>query len=148
MAHRVFRLSIAPERAPEVRRVFDFDGRSTLHDVHAVIQREFHLDDDHLYAFYLSGRYFDASSEHSLSSDSAHDSKRSVLFRLRLNVGQQLAVEGDCVATTHNEVRPSAMELDKDVAKVVEELNHPRFRGTKRTPTLWVGAQLAPIARG
>jgi len=91
MAYRVFRLSISPERTPEVRRVIDFDGRATLHDVHNAIQRELDLDDDHLYAFYLSGRYFDRSSEHSPSSDPRHDSQRSVLFRLRLNVGQRLA---------------------------------------------------------
>jgi tetratricopeptide (TPR) repeat protein len=91
VAHRVFRLSIRPERAPEVRRVIDFDGRSNLHDVHHTIQRELDLGDDHLYAFYLSGRYFDRSSEHSLSQDSRFDSQRSVLFRLGLKAGQQLA---------------------------------------------------------
>lgn len=90
MVHRVFRLSISPERAPEVRRVVDFDGRSTLHDVHDIIQRELDLDDDHLYAFYLSGRYFDPSSEHGPRAG-RHDSRRSVLFRLGLNVGQELA---------------------------------------------------------
>ena len=88
MVHRVFRLSISPERAPEVRRVIDFDGRCTLHDVHEAIQRELELDEDHLYAFYLSGRYFDRSSEHSLSYDSRYDSQRSLLFRLKLKPGQ------------------------------------------------------------
>jgi uncharacterized protein YchJ len=91
MVHRVFRLSISPERAPEVRRVVDFNGRSTLHDVHNVIQDLLELDNDHPYAFYLSGRYFDRRSEHSLDSDSAHDSQRSVLFRLGLEAGQQFA---------------------------------------------------------
>jgi hypothetical protein len=90
MVHRIFRLSISPERAPEVRRVVDFDGRSTLHDVHNVIQHEMELDDDHLYAFYVSGRYFDRASEHSLDPYSPHDSRR-VLFRLGLKAGQQLA---------------------------------------------------------
>ena len=89
MVHRVFRLSISPERAPEVRRVVDFDGRSTLHDVHNVIQHELDLDNDHLYAFYLSGRYFDPSSEHSLSQGARHDAQRSVLFRLGLEAGQR-----------------------------------------------------------
>jgi len=74
-----------------VRRVVDFDGRSTLHDVHVVIQRELHLDNDHLYAFYLSGRYFDRASEHSLDQDSRHDSGRLPLFRLGLNAGQKFA---------------------------------------------------------
>jgi hypothetical protein len=91
MVHRVFRLAIRPERAPEVCRVVDFDGRSTLHDVHDTIQRELELDDDHLYAFYLSGKYFDRSSEHSLSPESFRNSSRSALFRLELRVGQKLA---------------------------------------------------------
>jgi uncharacterized protein YchJ len=91
MVHRVFRLSISPERAPEVRRVVDFDGRATLHDVHDTIQRELDLDNDHLYAFYLSGRYFDVSSEHGPSQSSRHDSYRSILFRLGLNAGQRFA---------------------------------------------------------
>jgi tetratricopeptide (TPR) repeat protein len=91
MVHRVFRLSISPERAPEVRRVVDFDGRCTLHDVHDVIQSELDLDDDHLYAFYLSGRYFDTSSEYGPSQSSRYDSQRSVLFRLGLEAGQRFA---------------------------------------------------------
>jgi tetratricopeptide (TPR) repeat protein len=91
MVHRIYRLSISPERAPAVRRVVDFDGRSTLHDVHNVIQDVMELDDDHLYAFYLSGRYFHRPSEHSLSRDSPNNSGRSVLFRLGLSAGQQLA---------------------------------------------------------
>jgi uncharacterized protein YecA (UPF0149 family) len=90
MVHRVFRLSISPERAPEVRRVVDFAGRATLDDVHDTIQRQLKLDNDHLYAFYLSGRYFDRSSEYGPARDSSHDS-RSVLFRLGLKVGQKFA---------------------------------------------------------
>ena len=91
MAHRVFRLSIIPERAPEVRRVIDFDGRSTLRDVHDAIQRELRLNDDHLYAFYLSGRYFDAATEYGPELGRERDSRRAVLFRLGLRVGQELA---------------------------------------------------------
>jgi len=91
MPHRVFRLSISPERAPEVRRVVDFDGRATLHDVHDAIQRELSLDDAHLYAFYLSGKFFDRRSEHSPGKDSPHDSQRSRLFRLGLEAGRRFA---------------------------------------------------------
>jgi hypothetical protein len=90
MVHRVFRLSISPERAPDVVRVVDFDGRASLHDVHATIQTEMKLDNDHLYAFYLSGNYFDRSSEYGISDDSK-DSGRALLFRLGLREGQQIA---------------------------------------------------------
>jgi tetratricopeptide (TPR) repeat protein len=89
MAHRVFRLSITPERAPEVRRVFDFDGRATLQNVHDTIQSAFDLDDDHLYAFYLSGRYFDRLTEYGATGSSRFDARQSRLFRLGLSAGQK-----------------------------------------------------------
>ncbi len=91
MAHRIFRLSITPERAPEVRRVVDFDGRCSLHDVHSTIQRLLELDDDHLYAFYLTGKYFDRASEYGSADDSSHDSSQARLFRLGLKAGQRFA---------------------------------------------------------
>ena len=41
------------------------------------------------------------------------------------------------MTTQHDEPRTSLVKLDQDVAKVVEELDHARVRGTKRTGTLW-----------
>ena len=46
-------------------------------------------------------------------------------------------MERDCVATQHDEARTSFMKLDQDVAKVFEELDHARVRGTNRTATPW-----------
>ncbi|HYQ02351.1 MAG TPA: SEC-C metal-binding domain-containing protein [Polyangiaceae bacterium] len=98
-----------------MRRVVDFDGRSTLHDVHNAIQRVMNLDDDHLYAFYLSGRYFDRSSEYSTGPDSRYDSSRSVLFRLGLNAGQQFAYLFDFGDELRHTVTVDAIS-DVDVA--------------------------------
>ena len=47
------------------------------------------------------------------------------------------SVEGDRVATQHDEARTSSMKLDQEVAKLLEELDHARVRGTKRTATPW-----------
>jgi hypothetical protein len=60
---KLYRIRIRPERAPEVVRVFEFSARHTLDDVHAAIQLAFALDDDHSYAFYMSGEHWDSKSE-------------------------------------------------------------------------------------
>jgi hypothetical protein len=128
MAHRVFRLSISPQRAPEVRRVIDFDGVSTLDDVHRAIQRELDLDDDHLYAFYLSGRYFDPSSEHGPSNSSRYDSGRSVLFRLGLAPGRQFAYLFDFGDEHRHEIKVvSVTDVEAPLGRpvVVESVGEP-----------------------
>lgn len=58
-----YRVRIYPETAPDVWRVLEFSARHTLHDVHRAIQDAFELDDDHLYAFFMSGRHWDKASE-------------------------------------------------------------------------------------
>lgn len=124
MVHRVFRLSINPERAPEVRRVVDFGGRATLDDVHDAIQHQLELDDDHLYAFYLSGRYFDRASEYGPGRDSRHDS-RSVLFRLGLEAGQKFAYLfdfGDELRHTITVVSITEVEAPLDNPVLVESV--------------------------
>jgi len=44
-------------------------------------------------------------------------------------------VERDRVAAKHYKASACIVQLDKDVAKVVKELDHARVRGTKRTGT-------------
>jgi len=46
-------------------------------------------------------------------------------------------IERDRVAAEHDKASPRIVELNEDVAKVVEELDHGRVRGTKRTGTPW-----------
>ena len=38
VSHRVIRLSISPDDAPEPRRIIDLDGHASLADVHAMTQ--------------------------------------------------------------------------------------------------------------
>jgi tetratricopeptide (TPR) repeat protein len=92
VAHRTFRLAISPEPAPEVRRVVDFDGRSTLDDVHLWLQTAFDFGaDDHLYAFFLSNRYWDAETEYVDPRTDGRRADRAMLFRLGLRVDQRFA---------------------------------------------------------
>lgn len=128
MAHRIFRLSISPERAPEVRRVVDFDGAATLHDVHLTIQETLELDNDHLYAFYLSNEYFDRATEYGIADDSAHDSSQSKLFRLALREGQAFGYLfdfGDELRHTVTVVSISDAEAPLQEPAVVESVGDP-----------------------
>jgi hypothetical protein len=60
---KLYRIRIVPERAPNVSRTFEFAGAHRLHDVHRAIQSAFELDDDHLFAFYMSGKRWDKATE-------------------------------------------------------------------------------------
>jgi tetratricopeptide (TPR) repeat protein len=82
----LYRIRIRPERAPEVSRVFEFSARHTLHDVHHAIQDAFELDNDHLHAFYLSGKHWDRDSEVSVE-----DAEGVRLFRLGLQPGRRFS---------------------------------------------------------
>lgn len=48
----------------------------------------------------------------------------------------RVPVERDRVTSEHDEARTGTVELDEDVPKVVEQFDHGRVRGTKRTRTL------------
>ncbi len=85
MAHRTFRLSVSPEDLPEVRRVLDFDGRSSLTLVHQHVARAFELPvDKALYAFFLSGRFWDAATAYIDPRAEGRRADQALLFRLGL----------------------------------------------------------------
>jgi tetratricopeptide (TPR) repeat protein len=92
MAHRIFRLSISPDGAPDVRRVIELDGRASLADVHEQIVAHYRLDDsDHLYAFFTSGRYWDKQTAYFDPRSDGPRADRALLFRLKLTPGQSCA---------------------------------------------------------
>ncbi|HWO12586.1 MAG TPA: SEC-C metal-binding domain-containing protein [Polyangiaceae bacterium] len=60
---KIYRIRVVPERAPNVSRTFEFAASHRLHDVHLAIQDAFELDDDHLFAFFMSGKHWDKATE-------------------------------------------------------------------------------------
>ena len=70
--------------------MIDFDGRHTLHDVHTAMHATLSIgDDDHLYAFFISGRYWDRSSEYVDPRTDGQPANQALLFRLRLGAGHR-----------------------------------------------------------
>jgi hypothetical protein len=79
---------------PRISRTVAVRGDQTLVDLHRVLQAAFEWDDDHLYSFWLSGRFWDsAGSEYSTPGWCEHGqrSARTKLERLGLAVGQRIA---------------------------------------------------------
>jgi len=60
---KLYRIRVEPERAPGVSRTFELAGSHRLHEVHRAIQTAFELDDDHMFAFYMSGKHWDEATE-------------------------------------------------------------------------------------
>lgn len=126
MAQRVFRLSISPEDMPEVRRVLDFDGRSSLADVHREIRAGYGLSAGNpLYAFFMSGRFWDAKSAYLDPRADGERADKALLFRLALTPNKSFAYLLDFGAEQHfvvtvTEVRDAQQPLAAPV--VVESV--------------------------
>ena len=58
-----YRVKVSLEWKPSVWRVIEILDNQTLEDLHLAIQRAFRWDNDHLYAFFLSGRAWDRVTE-------------------------------------------------------------------------------------
>ncbi len=90
----VFRAALVGYRG--VSRKLAIRSDRTLEDVHRVLQGAFDWDDDHLYAFWPSGKFWDRApgagfGRPGFCRDSGDRSARIRLDQLRLDVGQTLA---------------------------------------------------------
>jgi hypothetical protein len=77
-----------------ISRTVAVRGNQTLVDLHSVLQTAFEWDDDHLYSFWLSGRFWDHDgSEYSPPGwcERGQRSARTRLERLGLVVGRKIA---------------------------------------------------------
>lgn len=63
-ATTLYRFLVALEGDEQVWRRIELRGDQTLEDLHDAIQDAFDWDDDHLYAFFLSGRAWDGATEY------------------------------------------------------------------------------------
>jgi tetratricopeptide (TPR) repeat protein len=92
MVSRIFRASISPESAPDVRRVLDVDGRTSLHELHEALGRAFAIPPSRAgYAFFTSGRPWDESSMYMDPRGAGRRADKALLFRLGLEPGRELA---------------------------------------------------------
>src|SRR5262249_23950810 len=60
----LYRFQVKLSWRKSVWRRIELTGDQTLDDLHDAIQRAFHWDNDHLYAFFLSGKAWDRQTEY------------------------------------------------------------------------------------
>lgn len=76
----LYRFKIALDADRDIWRRIELRGDQTLHDLHDAIQEAFGWDDDHLYAFFLSGKAWDNATMY--ESPYAREGRNAAAYRL------------------------------------------------------------------
>lgn len=79
-ATTLYRFKVALDWRKTTWRRIELRGDQTLDDLHVAIQRAFDWDNDHLYAFFLSGKAWDEASEY--QSPYGEDGRSAAAYRL------------------------------------------------------------------
>jgi len=108
-------LKITSGRDPRCSRTIEFRGDRTLTHVHGAIQREFDLDDDHLWSFFLSGEIHDRATEFTDAREGHSGRSPDVrLDTLDLEAGMRfryLFDYGDCLVHDLEVVRVGEIDI-------------------------------------
>ncbi|HYV47509.1 MAG TPA: hypothetical protein VFA20_21765 [Myxococcaceae bacterium] len=143
-AVQMVRLKITPWRDRSCHRTVELPEASTLQELHGLIQREFELGDDHLWAFFLSGEYLDRDTEFGVGEHAR--SPRVNLAELSLVPGMRIAYLFDFGDELRHDVRvesvgplPEGLEAPRVVERVgTPPQQYPDLEGE--------GAPGAPVA--
>lgn len=125
---RIFELEVVCERDQRCARRIEFLASHTLWDVHLRIVREFNLDDDHLWAFYLSGEYHDPDTEFGGTPLDGGTAAKARLGELDLDEGMSIAYVFDFGDELRHGIR---------VVRVAErepDVEYPRLTHSAGTP--------------
>jgi Plasmid pRiA4b ORF-3-like protein len=86
----VYRFLVTLEWEPSVWRRIEVRGDQTLDDLHEAIQEAFDWDNDHLYAFFLSGKAWDDESAYKGPMSDGRSAARTRLEHLPLKRGKRV----------------------------------------------------------
>lgn len=126
----VYRFKVSLAWQKEVWRTVDIRSDQTLEDLHHAIQDAFDWDDDHLYAFFLSGKAWDASTEY-VRPETRRPGERSSrvrLDRLGLRPRKRFLYIFDFGDGLRHEIRVEKVGLPPDggdYPRIVEEHGEP-----------------------
>ncbi len=121
----VYRFQVRLQWMRDVWRRVELTGDLTLHHLHLAIQQAFDWDDDHLYAFYLSGKAWDRSTayESPYAASEARHTTRYRLEHLPLKQGQRLLYIFDFGDDLRHEIKLEAILP----GKAVPDETYPRI---------------------
>jgi hypothetical protein len=106
----LYRFQVRLNWMKSVWRRIEMRGDQTLHHLHAAIQEAFDWDDDHLYAFFLSGRAWDdATAYESPYAEAERSAAKYRLEHLPLQPGQSFLYLFDFGDELHHQVKLEAI---------------------------------------
>ena len=133
-ARTVYRFLVTLEWEPEVWRRIEVRGDQTLHDLHEAIQEAFDWDDDHLYAFFLSGKAWDEDTAYESPMSDGRSAARYRLEHLPLRRGKKLLYIFDFGDELRHIIRleavvPNGIEPDVEYPRITERhgANVPQY---------------------
>ena len=126
----VYRFQVKLEWKKSVWRRIELRGDQTLHDLHEAIQDAFEWDDDHLYAFYLSGKAWDETSAYESPYSDGRSAALHRLEHLPLRQGQQFLYIFDFGDELRHLIKLEAIAPDAVQAGV----EYPRIMETHGEP--------------
>lgn len=110
----LYRFQVKLQWMPEVWRRIEMTGDQTLHDLHNTIQNAFNWDDDHPYAFFLSGKPWDnATAYESPFIGEGRSAAAHRLEHLPLKQGKQFLYIFDFGDDLRHEIKLEAVLPDK-----------------------------------
>jgi len=85
---RIYTFKVSLKDAPRIWRKIEIKGDQTLHQLHKAIFKAFDRFEEHLYAFFLSNKHWDSSTEYGLPDpeSNAKNAKRAKIDSLGLQV--------------------------------------------------------------
>ncbi|MBI5491249.1 MAG: SEC-C domain-containing protein [Deltaproteobacteria bacterium] len=121
-------LEIVCERDQRCVRRVEFLASHSLWDVHRCIQREFDLDNDHVWSFYLSGEYHDPDTEFGGTPLDGGTAAKARLGELDLEEGMSIAYVfdfGDELRHPVRVVRIAERQAGVDYPRVTHRAGEP-----------------------
>ncbi len=122
----LYRFQVKLDSKKSIWRRIEMPAYQTLHDLHDVIQEAFEWDDDHLYAFFMSGKAWDEASEYqSPLGGEGRSAAKMRLEKLKLKPKQSflyLFDFGDEIrhTVTLEEILPKAVKDDVEYPRIIE----------------------------
>jgi len=126
----LYRFQVKLDWMKSVWRRIELRGDQTLDDLHNAIQRAFSWDNDHLYAFFLSGKAWDARTEYESPYGDGRPADRYRLEHLPLTVGQRILYIFDFGDELRHAVKleaivPGGVQADVTYPRVTDSRGEP-----------------------
>lgn len=114
----VFRVKLFD--AKRIWRQIEIKGSQTLHDLHKSILDSFGLDPEHLYAFFMSNKFWDKTTEYAHPAAESRSAAKIKVSDLHLNLRQKFAYIHDFGDENRFEVELTAIH------EVEQKIKYPR----------------------